>query len=263
MHPIERLRWVARSTGEEPDGLAREVAVALADFADDPASLLTACRRLMERHPTSGPVWWVCGRTLSSPDPEDEVWRCLERLDRDPTMDDLSFALADGATVVVVGWSERLGPALARRGDLSVRVLDVEGDGAGFARLLDRSGVTAVDVDVAALSGAVTSADLVLLDAAVVGPDALLAAPGSHAAAALAHTAGLPVWAAVGEGRLLGARLWDRARSLIDQRAGGRLDLGMDVVPLALLDRLAVPTGIAEVADALASVEVVDATELG
>ena len=105
MHPIERLRWVARSTGEEPDGLAREVAVALADFADDPASLLTACRRLMERHPTTGPVWWVCARTLSSPDPGEEVWRCLDRLDRDPTMDDLSFALADGATVVVVGWS--------------------------------------------------------------------------------------------------------------------------------------------------------------
>ncbi len=151
----------------------------------------------MERHPTSGPVWWVCARTLSAPDPEDEVWRCLERLDRDPTMDDLSFALADSAIVVVVGWSERLGPALARRGELSVRVLDVEGDGAGFARLLDRAGMNAVDVDVAALSGAITSADLVLLDAAVVGPDALLAAPGSHAAAALAHTAGVPVWAAL------------------------------------------------------------------
>ena len=47
MHPIERLRYVARAAGEGPGLLAGEAAGALAAFADDPQGLVTACRRLV------------------------------------------------------------------------------------------------------------------------------------------------------------------------------------------------------------------------
>ena len=57
MHPIERLRYVARAAGEGSTLLACEAAGALAAFASDPAGLVTACRRLVDRQPTAGPIW--------------------------------------------------------------------------------------------------------------------------------------------------------------------------------------------------------------
>ena len=47
---------VARAAGEGPALLAQEAAGALAAFGDDPAGLVTACRRLVDRQPTSRPV---------------------------------------------------------------------------------------------------------------------------------------------------------------------------------------------------------------
>ena len=78
MHPIERLRLVARAGAEGRSALlAREAATALAMFSDDPAGLVTACRRLVDRHPTSGPMWWLAARVLVSSDPGGEAWAWL------------------------------------------------------------------------------------------------------------------------------------------------------------------------------------------
>ena len=44
MHPIERLRYVARSSGAPQAVLVRETASALGSLAFDPAGLVTACR---------------------------------------------------------------------------------------------------------------------------------------------------------------------------------------------------------------------------
>ncbi|MCA9233988.1 MAG: hypothetical protein KDA44_00855, partial [Planctomycetales bacterium] len=128
MHPIERLRFVARATSAPDEDVVSEAAASLASFASDPTSLVTACRRLIDRHPANGPVWWVCARTLLAADPADEAWRCHAELDADPTLDELAHALPDGGRVAVVGWPERLGAPLSRRGDLEVRVVDVDGD---------------------------------------------------------------------------------------------------------------------------------------
>ena len=39
----------------------------LADLADEnPASLLQACRRLIEYYPSTGAAWWLSARTLSA-----------------------------------------------------------------------------------------------------------------------------------------------------------------------------------------------------
>ena len=62
MHPIERLRWVARSPEGDLSLAAAEAAEALACFADDPAGLVIASRRLIERRPAAGPLWWLASR---------------------------------------------------------------------------------------------------------------------------------------------------------------------------------------------------------
>ena len=70
VHPIERLRYVARAGWAAPAVLAAEAAWALADLAlhEEPA-VLPACRRLLDRHPGCGPLWWVAARILTAGDP--------------------------------------------------------------------------------------------------------------------------------------------------------------------------------------------------
>lgn len=262
MHPIERLRYVARATGAPADDVVREAAASLAGFADDPASLVTACRRLIDRHAANGAVWWVCARTLSAADPADEAWRCLDDLVSDPTVDELSHALPEGARVTVVGWPERLAPALVRRGDVEVRVVDVEGDGPGFVRLLERNDVSAVDVAVTGLAGATATSDLVLLDATAIGPDVALAAPGSWAAAAVARAADVPVWLTAGAGHLVPATLWPALTGRIQGTATAPWSLDHDLLPLDLVTRLAGPKGPEAVADGLRRIDTPDVAEL-
>ena len=85
MHPIERLRYVARASGADQAMLVRETAGALAAFADDPAGLVTACRRIVSRHPGSGPLWWLCSRVLTATEPMREAWTASDELDDDRT----------------------------------------------------------------------------------------------------------------------------------------------------------------------------------
>ncbi|HEX9995122.1 MAG TPA: hypothetical protein VGB14_19515, partial [Acidimicrobiales bacterium] len=122
MHPIERLRAVARSSGAEQGLLVRETAGAMAALGDDPAGLVTASRRILERHPAAGALWWLCARVLTAGDPVAEAWRAVDDLDDDPTPAEVVAALPDGATVCVLGWPEVVADALPRRGDVTVLV---------------------------------------------------------------------------------------------------------------------------------------------
>ena len=51
MHPIERLRYVARASGVPQAILVRETAGALLSFSSEPHELVTACRRMISRQP--------------------------------------------------------------------------------------------------------------------------------------------------------------------------------------------------------------------
>src|SRR3954454_5309828 len=106
MHPIERLRHVARVEGAGPSRLARDAAGALASFGDDPTGLVTACRRLVERHPTAGTMWWLAARVLAAPDPVGEAWRAAEELDDDPTSAAVLRALPSDGAIATLGWPE-------------------------------------------------------------------------------------------------------------------------------------------------------------
>ena len=134
MHPIERLRYVARARGADAESLVRETAGALRGLGLDTAGLVVACRRIVERHPTCGPLWWLCARMLTSADPMAAARAAIEEIERDPTVDRIVAEIPDGATVVTVGWPDLTAMALARRGD--VRVLAVD---AGAPRVVVRA----------------------------------------------------------------------------------------------------------------------------
>lgn len=262
MHPIERLRYVARSTDAEPEEILRAAAASLAGFADDPASLVTACRRLVDRHPANGPVWWLCARTLTASDPAAEAWRCLDEAMGDPTPTELTHAFPDGARVGVVGWPDRLLPPFGRRGDLEVLVVDVEGEGPGFVRELDDHQVAAVDVAVTGLAPAAAASDLIVLDATAIGPETAIVAAGGWAMAAVAKAAGVPVWLVAGVGRVLPASLWPSVTGRLRGGATAPWDSGRDLLPLELVDAMVGPTGPEPVAAGLRRGDVPDAPEL-
>ncbi|HVL26605.1 MAG TPA: hypothetical protein VM390_00545, partial [Acidimicrobiales bacterium] len=203
MHPIERLRMVARAGREDPTLLGREAASALASFAGDPAGLVTACRRLVGRQPTCGPVWWVAARVISAADPADEAWRAGDELARDPTTAALAYELPEDATAVVLGHPEVVAAALIRRGDVRALVVDALDEGASLVSALRRAGGQGELVPEAGLAAAVATAGVVLVEAVAMGPGGLVAVKGSGAAAAVARLRGVPVWAVAAAGRLL------------------------------------------------------------
>jgi hypothetical protein len=246
VHPIERLRMVARVQGEDPGLVAREAASVLADCADDPAGLVTGCRRLVDHQPTSGPVWWLAARVLGAPDPEEEAWRSAELLASDPTPAALAHHLPEDSTVLVVGWPHQAEEALHRRGDCAVRVVDDVDTGQGLAASLRRAGSDAMVVEHSGLGAAAAAGGLVLLEATALGvaggEAGFVAAAGSRAAAAVARAAGVPVWVVAGVGRVLPGPLWQAMadRLAADPDPWDRPD---ELVPLALVEAVVGPDG--------------------
>ncbi|MGH9186474.1 MAG: hypothetical protein ACRD0U_11760 [Acidimicrobiales bacterium] len=244
MHPIERLRYVARSSGAAHQELVVETAAGLASLGFDPPGLVTACRRVLERHPLSGPLWWLASRVLTADDPGAEAWVVAEDLADDPTAARLAGALPDDATVCVLGWSELIAAALPRRGDAVVLAVE----DAGLGPRLRRADVEAVDVPMSGLGAAASASDLVLLEASALGPTGFMGAAGSRAMAAVAHHAGVPVWVVAGLGRPLPAPVWQAvvARS---ESCADRWSAADELVPIDLADLVVGPRGL-ESADA-------------
>jgi hypothetical protein len=252
MHPIERLRYVARASGGDQRMLVRETAGALRGLGFDPAGLVVACRRIVERHPTSGPMWWLCASVLASPDPYRCAASLADDLDADPTPDVLVEALPDGATVCVVGWPDLIGEALLRRGDSVVLAVDSDEDGMGssaFVRRLQRSDVDAEIVPAAGLGAAVLASDVVVVEALAACETELLATPGSRALASVGYCSEVPVWAVVGRGRCLPVALFEATgQRQADSRAPW--DAQAEGVPLGLCSWAVTPHGVLPTVDA-------------
>lgn len=261
MHPIERLRYVARASGADQSTLVRETAGSLGAFAGDPAGLVMGCRRMLARHTSSGPLWWLTSRACTAVDAQREAWAAADELEADATARLLAFALPDDATVVVLGWPELIAQALPARGDVGVLVVDTLGESAGLVRRLRRADVEVADVPQAGLGAAAAAADLVLLEATVVGPEAFVAVAGSRAAAAVARHAGKQVWLVAGVGRLVPGRLWEVIEARLDA-AEDPWDAEEEVVPLDLVTHVAGPFGMEAPADMLARVDTPIAPEL-
>ncbi len=265
MHPIERLRYVARAGEDAPSMLVRESAAALASFSRDPAALVTACRRLVDRQSHAASVWWLAARVLVAAEPAREAWLAADEVDEDTTPVHLIDTLPADASVLVLGWPETIAPALARRGDLDVLVADSLDQGSGLVRRLERVGVTATLVDERGVGAAAASADVVLLEAMGLGGPfdsaTFSALSGSRAAASVARLAGRQVWLAAGVGRVLPGRLWDAYAARLDQ-LGDPWDNDLELVPLDLVDAVVGPSGMQSCEDTLRRADCPIAPEL-
>jgi hypothetical protein len=224
VHPIERLRAVARARDLEQTLLASEAASVLGSLAFDPMSLLTSCRRLIDRHPAAGALWWACARLLAADDARAEARRIALDLDDDPARIDLSLELPDGAVVTVIpdaaGGSDLAGDLAGMRDDLAV----VEADGAPPV------GGTAAG---SAPAGA-TADRILLVETGAAGPDRFLGAAGTGEAMAEAREAGAAVWLLVAVGRRLPGPLFEALAT----RAG---TAAPEVLPIDGIDRIVEP----------------------
>lgn len=231
--------------------LTREAAAAFASVGDDLPALVTGCRRIIERHPSVGPLWWLAARMLAADDPRAEAWAATTELEEDATAGVLAADLPADVTVATLGWPEIGAVALRRRGDLIVHVIDSQDEGPHLVRQLDRAGIDVYDVPEAGLGVAIRDADLVLLEAEALGPDGFLATEGSLAAAALAQRLERPVIVVAGAGRVLPGRLWQALTERVDALDVDPWDAGVEVVPLDWATAVAGPAGQQSPADAV------------
>jgi hypothetical protein len=250
VHPIERLRFVARSSGVPAEVLVRETAVALRSFAGDEPGLVAACRRVVDRQLTCAPLWWLCARMLTAPDAAAEARAAVEEIDRDPTARVLAADLPHDAVVVLVGWPGQVAGALRRRGDLRVLVPDLDGTAAELVERLADHDVDAVELPARNLAAAIRSSNVVLVDALAVGPEQALAPAGTFSAAAIARHLEVPVWLVAGAGRLLPRSMFDalarRWEDSVDEHWAYE-----ELSPLEMADLVVGTGGAAPVAEAL------------
>ena len=244
MHPIEHLRYVARAAGADPAVVAAEAAEALAEMARmQPAGLVPACRRLIDRHLAAGPIWWLSARLLRDEDPVSAARRSAAELEQDPTARHLADLIPDGATALIVGWPDVTSEALRRRGDVEVLVIDWATEGEHLVRRLQDRGSEATLVPESGAGPASVVADLVIVEAVAAGPAGVLAVPGSMGAAAVAAHQQVPVWAVAGVGRVLPGPLWDALLARLDDSGVEPWDRSVEVVPADLLIQVVGPEG--------------------
>ena len=241
VHPIEHLRYVARAGGADPAALARETAIALGSLRADPSNLVVASRRMIERHPDAGQMWWLCAHLLVADDPSSLAWDLADRLADDAVADALALALPEGATVVTVGDPATIGSALVDRADLRVWCADAEHRASDLLRRLDRAEIEAEPLPSDALARAVSVADGVLIEAAAASPRRVLAGLGSQVLAATAHAAGTPVWLVAPTGTRLPTQYVDEVARRAVPDAGWEATL--DDVSVDLIDTVVTAAG--------------------
>jgi hypothetical protein len=251
VHPIEHLRHVARARGVDAISLARETAIALGSLHADRANLVIACRRIVERHPDAGPLWWLCSHLLTAEDPTQTAWTMVDRFDDDPTPQVIASVVPGGTVVLTIGWPATGGAALMRCDDVTVWCVDSNHEASAFMQRLERLDVACEPISIEYLGRAALQADVVMIDALAASTSRVIAPIGSHVLAAVANSVGTPVWLAVGLGRRLPPEYIDEiAIRLTDQTS--LWDVLVDDLPIGLATHVVSSGGISDrVIDAL------------
>lgn len=224
VHPIERLRAVARAREVDQALLAREAAAVLGSFAGDLPGLLTSCRRLIDRHPTAGALWWTCARLLAAADVSAESAAVRRDLTGEPATTALSLDLPGGAVVAVV-------PDVAGGSELAFELNGWRDD-------------LVVAHDPGALHAPRDEPRVLLVEASAAGPDRFVAPEGTADEMAAARDAGVAVWLVVDVGRRLPASLFDAlvARGGRPPASGaGRPGPEVEMVPTGAAERVVEP----------------------
>jgi len=238
MHPIERLRWIARARDESATSLAVEAAWTISELAgDDPAAVVTACRRLVEAHVTVGPLWWVAASVLAAPDPERAARQAADELVADTTAGLLAEALSGriGEAPVMAWPAEIVLEALSCRSWAAPRVVAAS---SGRRAEMRKPGAAAEASHwrFEEAREAVDGASVVLVEAFAAGRAGLLVTPGVDVLVEAARRTSVPIWGVVGAGRMLDGRLLDE----LSRRAGERAER----VEPGLLDAVIGPSGL-------------------
>jgi hypothetical protein len=248
VHPIERLRAVARARGVEQSLLATEAAAVLGSLAFDPMGLLTSCRRLIDRHPSAGALWWACARLLAADDARAEARTIALELDDDPSAIDLGLELPEGARVAVIpdaaGGSELAYDLAGMRDDLDVVEAEhpaalwydasPESDDAahhGGNDGDDADNADDADVPARSVEGS-TPPRVLVMETGAAGPDRFLTVAGTGDAVRTARDEGVALWLVLGVGRRLPGPIFD---SLVARGVTG------EVLPVASVDRVVEP----------------------
>jgi hypothetical protein len=245
VHPIEHLRYVARAQGADPASLVEETAHALGSLHFDPSGLVVACRRIVERHPFTGALWWLCANVVTSAEPFEAVWELADEVRSDRTGAELAAVLVDEATVVTIGDPDVVGDGLIRRGDIRVLAFDAGFTATSFVRRMERYDVDAEPVDAGVAGAAVAVADVVLVEALAIDSERAVMPMGSSTIAGLAATFGTEVWVVAGVGRRLPSGLLDAMVTKVEALRADTdpWDLDVEVLPTSMFTHVVGPNG--------------------
>lgn len=239
MHPIERLRYIARADGEPAASLAMEAAYTLGELSQyEPNAVLTACRRLLDKHPDCGPLWWLGARLVGAADPYESAQHAAAELCSDPTPGRLAEALrasyASGDVIALGPPMDIVVESLSRARMYSLRLVGspwllrrVMRAVAGLEQDREVVGYSAGEED-AAVSGAA----VVVVEALAAGKGGYVLTGDSAALAEAAAAAAVPVWVAVGVGRALPPALLE---AVVARVSGGEQTLEIAVEAEAVL----------------------------
>ncbi len=217
--------------------------MALGSLRADHANLVIACRRIVERHPEAGPLWWMCARLLTSDDPSALAWELADHIDDDAAPRTIAAALPDDAAVLTIGWPEIGGAALVRRGDVRVLCADSRHEASGFMQRLERLDIECEPIPAESLARAAAIADVAIVEAVAACPTRALAPVGSHVVAAVARSVDTPVWLVTGVGRRLPSEYVD---AIGERLVAGHeaWDLDVDDLPIELVTHVASCDGV-------------------
>jgi hypothetical protein len=245
VHPIEHLRYLARTDSADAAGLVAETATALGALRGEHANLVVAARRIVERHPSVGPLWWLCAHLLVSDDARELAWDLADEVSADATAEVLAAELPFGATVLTGGLHPLLVEAGAERPDVAITCLAFNEAGRRAAGRTARFGPAIELIAAAELVTAAGTADVVLVTLMAGSADLALVAPEAAAAARAGVAAGTPVWLVAPVGTCL-------PRRYVEAIAEGAPELVAEVEP-ALAARVVGPHGArTDIASALA-----------
>lgn len=253
MHPIEHLRYLARAGYADAPELVSETASALRHLGANPANLLLTCRRIVEKHPTCGPLWWLCAELLTALEPRDTLRRCVDAVREDSTPARLSGHLAtrfpDGGTVVVNGWSWEIAVALVQSFGFEVCVVDGDNGADHMVRVLERNEVITHLVDPQRAAAAVGESCAVVVSTAFAAPDGLWSPIGSAQLASTAYCAGIDVIATTPVGTRLPKVFTDAMVRLVDDDTRGEpWHRDIEMIPLGLVTTVVGGKGVEDAA---------------
>jgi hypothetical protein len=245
VHPIEHLRYVARAQGADPTALVEETAHALGSLHFDPSGLVVACRRIVERHPFTGALWWLCANVATSSEPFEAVWELADEIRNDRTGAELAAVLPDEAIVVTIGDPDVIGDGLIRRGDVRVLALDAGFTATSFVRRLERYDVDVEPVDAGVAGRAVSNAGVVLVEALAVDSGRSVVPIGSSTIAAAASAFGVEAWIVAGVGRRLPSGFLDAMAAKVEALGADAdpWELDVEVLPTSMFTHVVGPHG--------------------